>query len=107
MGASQHLYGNRSAFSGFSDISTEQAITIVDGIKIKAKGKGEIDITNGAGSIRLTNVRYVPEIEGNLLSVSGMVSAGYSLEFSATSCTVSKDKAQSLLGHRIGSLFYL
>ena len=55
-GASQHLCGNRNAFAGFSDISTEQAITIADGTKMKAKGKGEIDITSGAGSIRRTNV---------------------------------------------------
>ena len=106
-GASQHLCGNRNAFSGFSDISTEQAITIADGTKIKAKGKGEIDITTGAGSIRLTNVWYVPEIGGNLLSVSRMVDAGFAVEFSATSCTVSKNNVRTLLGYRIGSLYYL
>ena len=106
-GASQHLCGNRKAFAGFSDISTEQAITIADGTKIKAKGKREIDMTTGAGSIRLTNVWYVPEIGGNLLSVSQMVDAGYEVEFSATSCTLTKDKVRTLLGHSIGSQYYL
>ena len=64
-GASQNLCGNRNAFFGFSHISTEPAITIADGTKIKAKARGEIDITTGAGSIRVTNVLYVPEIGGN------------------------------------------
>ena len=36
-----------------------------------------------------------------------MVDGGYSVKFSATSCTVSKNKIRTLLGHRIGSIFYL
>ena len=61
-GASQHLGGNRKDFTTYSHISKVQAITIADGTKIEAVGKGNIEIETEAGSITLTDVWHVPNI---------------------------------------------
>ena len=106
-GASQHYCGDRRAFSCYSYISKDQAITIADRKKIKATGIGEIPIPTVTGSIKLTNVWHVPGIGGNLLSVSRMVDASYRVEFGARICTVSKNRVRTLLGQRFGSLYYL
>ena len=106
-GASHHLCRNRNAFSSYAKISKDQAITIADGTKIKASGVWEIIITTAAGNIKLTHVWYVPEIGGNLLSVSRMVDAGYEVAFGTRTCTVSKNGVQTLLGQRFRSLYYL
>ena len=89
-GASQHLCGNRKDFATYTNIIRTQAITIADGTKIEAAGKGDIEIATEAGSITLTDVWHVPNIGGNLMSVSRMVDAGYSVEFGPTMCTVNQ-----------------
>jgi len=106
-GAGQHLCGDRSQFSTYSDISSEQAITIADGTKIQAKGQGEIEKLTTGGSIILTDVWHVPEIGGNLMSVSRMVDSGYKVEFGPIACAISKAGVRRELGHRYGRLYYL
>ena len=82
-GASQHLCRSKEAFSTYSDFSKDQAITMADGTQIKAKGVGSIKLVTEASSVKLTNVWHVPGIGGNLLSVSRMVYAGYTVDFGA------------------------
>jgi len=106
-GASQHLCGNRNDFITYTNISKVQEITIVDGTKMKAKGVGAIEIVTEVTSITLTNVWHVPDIGGNLMSVSLMVDAGYTVEFGASTCSVRKAGVRTLLRRRLGSLYSL
>ena len=106
-GASQHLCGSQEAFSNYTDVRAEQAITIADGTKIQAKGIGEITVATEAGSITLTDVWHIPDIGGNLLSVSRIVDAGYQVEFGHTTCTISQNGIRTKLGERLGRLYYL
>ena len=106
-GASQHLCGDRESFFNYRTISSEHAITIADGTKIQAKGLGDVVITTGAGSITLTDVWHVPEIGGNLISVSRMVDAGWTVEFGPTTCTIRKNGIRTDIGYRHSRLYHL
>ena len=106
-GASQHLCGDEQAFFNYQKVSGEQGITIADGTKIQAKGIGEITVATEAGSITLKEVWHVPDIGGNLRSVSRMLEAGYSVEFGPTTCTIRKDGVRTKLGERQGRLYHL
>jgi len=106
-GASQHLCGNRNDLITYTNISKVQEITIADGKKIKAKGVGAIEIVTEVTTITLTNVWHVPDIGGNIMSVSHMVDAGYTVEFGESTCSVRKAGVRTLLGRRLGSLYYL
>jgi len=103
-GASQHLCGNRNAVATYTNISKVLEITIADGTKIKAKGVGTIEIVSQESSITLKDVWHVPDIGGNLLSVSRMVDPCYTVEFGQSTCNVRKAGVRARLGRRIGSL---
>ena len=55
----------------------------------------------------LTGVWHVPKIRGNLMSVSRMVDAGYTIEFGPTSCTIRKAGIRTKIGERSGRLYHL
>ena len=59
------------------------------------------------GSITLTEMWHVPNIGGNLISVSRMVDAGFYVEFGPTTCTVNQGGTRSNLGQRVRNLYYL
>jgi len=88
-------------------MSGNQENTIADGTKIEARGIGEIVIATEGQSIILRDVWHVPEIGGNLISVSRILDAGYTVEFGPTACTISKAGTQSELGQRHGRLYHL
>ena len=106
-GASQHLCGDRALFTTYNIMSENQEITIPDGTKIEAKGIGEIAIATEGQSITLRDLWHVPEIGENLMSVSRMVDAGYTVEFGPTACIIRKGGTQSELGQRQGRLYHL
>ena len=85
-GASQHLCGNRTQFTSYTNFSIDQAITIADGTKIQAIGSGEVVLATEEGTMTLMGVWNVPKIRRNLISISRMVDAGYTIEFGPISC---------------------
>jgi len=106
-GASQHLYGNRNDCVTYTNISNDQEITIADGTKINAKGVGAIEIVTEVTSITLPNMWHIPDIGGNLMSVSSMVSTGYTVEFGESTCSLRKAVVRTLLERRLRSIYYL
>lgn len=106
-GASQHLCGDHDQFSTYNKISGEHGITIADGTKIEAIGSGEVQIGTVGGGITLTGVWHVPDIERNLLSVSRIVDAGYTVEFGPKACMITKGNMCSQIGERSGRLYHL
>ena len=106
-GASQHLCGDRTQFTSYTNISIDQAITIADGTKIQAIGSGEVVLATEEGTMTLTGVWHVPKIRGTLMSVSRMVDAGYTIEFGPTSCTIGKAGIRTKIGERSGRLYHL
>ena len=106
-GASQHLCDDRDQFATYTTISSEQGITIADGTKIQAIGSGEVQIATEDGGITLTGVWHVPDIGGNLLSVSRRVDSRYRVEFGPSACTITKGNMHSKIGERYGRLYRL
>ena len=102
-GASQHLCSTRETLiKGTYYPIAHQCIEIADGSRIKAVGKGDIQI----GDLRLIGVLHVPQVGGNLVSVGRLIDCGYEVSFEAKQCTIFQDGI-SLLGKRAGNLYYL
>jgi len=106
-GASQHLCRSRAAFTTYTKISNQQAITIANRTKIMAIGVGAIEIVAEGESFALTDVWHVPDIGGNLMAVSRIVDAGYTIACNPHTCTISKNGVQTTLGTQFGNLYYL
>ena len=106
-GASQHISHDSARFTTYTHVSKAQAITIADGTRLEACGIGNIEISTKAGCITLTDVWHVPTIETNLISVARMVDAGFTIQFSKSTCTVSKGGIATELGHHYAALYYL
>jgi len=102
-GASQHLCGNRSAFTaGTYQEITPRAIEIADQSKIQAVGIGIVRL----GELELSNVLLVPQLGGNLLSVARMIDSGYEVRFTSAKCAISKSQFV-IKGKREGNLYYI
>ena len=66
-GASQHLSGTRKIFiEGTYEAIAPKGIEIADRSKIQAVGRGDVKI----GKLDLSNMLFVPQLGGNLLSVA-------------------------------------
>ena len=102
-GASQHLCSSPKAFTkGTYQQIMPRGIEIADRSKIEAVGMGEVVI----GQLRLSNVLFVPQIGGNLLSVARIINSGYKVAFTSERCTISK-QGICLKGDREGNLYYI
>jgi len=102
-GASQHLCSrkNYSILGSYREIS-QRGIEIADGSKIAAVGIGQMSI----GQLRLSGVRYVPQVAGNLISVARLIDSGYEVIFGSQQCIMS-NKGSQLTAERDGNLYYL
>ena len=87
-GATQHMCNDRSQFINFQPMST--SITIADSKKMKAIGKGNINVrTNKGKFITLKNVLYVPKLSQNLLSICcAMKNTNIRFDFQKRSCNI-------------------
>jgi len=104
-GASRHLTANRNLLEDYISIQS-MAITIVNGKEINAIGQGNIKIPTTSGTILLTGVLQVPDIDQNLISVASIVDQGFRVEFTSTTCAVSKGNTIQGIGKRSGNIYY-
>jgi len=70
-------------------------------------GQGNITIPTTAGTILLIGVLQVPDIGRNLISVASIVDQGFRVEFTKTTCSVSKGTGVQGIGKRQGNIYYL
>lgn len=74
----------------------------------KVRGVGTVRIKNEDGSMfLLTGVRYIPEMDRNLLSVGTMEELGYIFESKERILSIHKDNKIVLKGKRHGKLYFL
>lgn len=93
-GASVHLSNSLELFSELKK-SSKETITIANGEKLTAKGKGKctfnIKTLNGqVNKVTLDNVLYVPDLDSNLLSVQSCTEKGYVVTFKNDICSIKK-----------------
>lgn len=109
-GASDHMSHNREWFETFVEISPVE-VTIGDGKKIIATGRGDINILafNGDEWVRkrMENVLYVPDIHLNLFSSGAAMDRGLKLRSDNKRCEFLKDGNIVAVGVRHEKLYQM
>ncbi|XP_062106271.1 uncharacterized protein LOC133817703 [Humulus lupulus] len=99
---SRYMTGNKEILMNFKE-TREGLVTFGDGNKGHILGKGELEI---AGVSPLSEVLYVKGLKANLISISQLCDADYTVSFNKTRCLVSFDGCSILTGSRIADNCY-
>ena len=78
-GASHHMSPDRSLFATIQDYSTD--VCLANGRSIKATGIGRVEVCVQGKTLNLTDVLFVLELDGNLLSIGAASKHGITVEF--------------------------
>ncbi|KAK3043026.1 hypothetical protein RJ639_002594 [Escallonia herrerae] len=106
-GALIHCTPHRDCFSNYVH-GDYGHVTVGNGYRcsIVGKGKVEIKLSNG-GTLVLKDVRHIPELQKNLISVSGLDREGYFVAFGEKQWKVTKGSMVVARGERVGTLYTL
>ena len=94
-GSTCHITSNKNFFENLRT-DTEEYIYTADGKSVKVEGIGNgylniIDSKNIERKIEISNVKFVPGINGNLISVAKLAEKGFKVLFYDNVCTISKN----------------
>ena len=106
-GCTYHMSPNKE---WFRNLQTQVGGSVLLGNddSCKVKGIGNIRIKLQNGSIRcITNVRYIPELKRNLISLGTLESQGYTFKYENGVLVVSKGSKVILEGDRHNGLYFL
>ena len=78
-GASHHMTPNRGSFVDINEYLTD--VSLANGKSIKATGIGRVEVPICGEILTLNDVLYVPELDGNLLSIGAAKRHGITVEF--------------------------
>ena len=97
------MSSHRNWFQVYQDISPPKKVWLGDDCYILAMGIGqlhlEMDLGGGKkGPIIIRSVYYMPDVSGNLLSVSYLIERGYSVNFNNNECCILCKQDQELCG---------
>ena len=99
LGASHNMCSNRSWFSHFKPLPSPINVVLADDHTIQGMGVGHITVMAMAGDkwhhAILQEVLYVPELQGNLLSVPQLVNRGISVQFTKAGCQLVDPKGNT------------
>ncbi|OWZ03488.1 polyprotein [Phytophthora megakarya] len=88
-GASSHMTGDRTDFTVFEELASTLTITVANGERLPAQGKGTVKfVLEGGRTVCMTDVLYIPGINRKLISVSALASKGVQLSFGADVCVL-------------------
>jgi transposase InsO family protein len=110
-GATCHVCRNKNLFSTF-DSTYKEKINMPNGEMCMSSGKGTVilSLINSNGKIskaKIQDVFYVPEIEGNLISVSKLTNKGYQVIFNKTKCEINFNNVNIAVADLNGKLYIL
>ena len=107
-GATNHMTGRREFFSNL-DKSSTGSMKFGDNSRIQIRGKGEIEVNQGDGSILcLGNVLFVPKLEANILSLGRLDEEGYQMIMGEGKLTIFNPNGQLFAEvHRSSRRLYL
>lgn len=109
-GSTSHMTGSMGLLKNMMPCTDEVILADGKAVCVRAKGIAEFTGCDDSGArveVKLKDVFYVPGLAANVLSVSRMIEAGFTVIFSSRSCEVCKDGAVLLTGERHGDLFYV
>ncbi|GFZ19211.1 hypothetical protein Acr_27g0009500 [Actinidia rufa] len=105
-GSAYHLCRDREVFSTYA--ACEGRIWMANNTSSRVVGKGSVHFRMADGrSVMLTEVRHVPNLRKNLISIGMLDSKGCSFEASGRILRVSKGNKEMLWGKKIGGLYRL
>lgn len=109
--ASKHMCNKRAWFTDYIELRQPSGITIGNGEKIYAIGRGSISIKsfNGKEWINATlyDVLYVPKLHTNLFSSLAAMDKGCKVYSDRNKCEVTKGRSIVAVGARNGNLFQM
>src|SRR5882762_1916499 len=77
--ASLHITGNKSAFASYMPLNDSASVEAIFGHKQRPIGIGSIVLQIEGGELTLKNVRHIPSITSNIISLGRLVREGYHL----------------------------
>lgn len=88
----------------------QDEVVLADGkiVHVRTTGTSGFSGLNDKGGridVKLKDVYYVPGLKANVISVSRMLDAGYTVTFSPRNCSICKDGIVLLNDERRGALF--
>jgi hypothetical protein len=106
-GASHHMCSHRNWFISYQSVD-EGVVFMGNGIPCKTLGVGSIRIRMFDGIVReLTDVRYVPELKSNLISLGVLDSCGYKYTGQGGALTLSKGNLVVMKATKVDNLYKL
>jgi hypothetical protein len=104
-GASHHMCSHRNWFISYQSVD-EGVVFMGNGIPCKIVGVGSIRIRMFDGIVReLTDVRYVPELKSNLISLGVLDSCGYKYTGQGGALTLSKGSLVVMKATKVDNLY--
>ena len=105
-GASSHMSSDESDFVNLIRLQSPLWVTVANGQQMEVKGHGSVRLyLENGNTVRLTNVMYVPKLEGKLLSVSALTSRGVVVQFEQDHATISVKGSVVAVITKVGRLF--
>jgi len=111
-GASASMTCHCEWFRTFHALASAQRVVIGDGRTINAMGIGSVELkveVMGGKScqIILQGVYFIPNLDGNLLSVPHLTNKGYEASFSQCTCMITQNGSIAAIAERQQSLYML
>ncbi|POM74969.1 Integrase catalytic core protein, partial [Phytophthora palmivora] len=107
-GASSRMTSVRDMFVSMKDLKTPVRTTIADGTKIDAVVTGTVRLKLMDGkTVSLSDVLYIPEVEGSLISESKLVEKNVVAQFSKHKCVFHYGDAKVMEAMRCGNVYKL
>ena len=110
-GATCHVCNSEAMFTSLN-LGVQDVITVANGEKLKAVGKGNVDLvikTNSGALFNATiyDVLYVPEAKGCLLSVQRLIERDYQVIFKGDIAILVKGRRRYAIGKLVQGLYIL
>ena len=111
--ATSHMCNERSMFTEYKQLGSEDKVTLGDGSTLEVAGEGTVDMCmllhdGTRRSCALKKVLYVPKLAYNLVSVPRAGDAGKTVHFDDSSCEFRNEEDEIVaIGTREGCLYYL
>ena len=105
-----HMCPNRDWFTTYEPVSAAGSVLMGDNSPCQIEGKGSIRIKMFDGTIRtLTDVRYIPKMKRNLISLSALDDQGYKYSGGGGVLKVTKGSLVVMKGDikKANGLYYL
>lgn len=110
-GATCHISGQKDLFEEL-DENFKEKVFVANGQQVSAQGKGvlTVQLLNKFGkciTVKISDVLYIPEVKGNLISVRRLTQLGFNVYFDKDFCEITKDQKQVAIGDLKSNLYKL